>query len=424
MPQASSRAGGSHARLTAIAAGAVIMVALAALTARAAFAGSNAEIGFSRLPDVQQTGAPQSGTQQSAAPEKPADVAAAPVPTAVSVISTVRDKKGKPVADLGQTDFTLTDDGHPQSIQNFARAGDAPLTLGLLVDTSSNQWHALDQERHASGDFLDKMVREGTDKAFILHFDHEVELLQDLTSTHQKLEKAIASLQTAQPDASTDNNPQNQGSGQGQGGQGQGGQGQGGQWPGSRGGGRHSHSGAQLYDAIYLACSEVIKKIPGRKVLIVFSNGVDRGSKEMLESALEAAQRTDTILYAVHFKDDDEHEGGNRGGFGSPGMGGGGMGRRGGGGQRYPQEDHPDGKKILERISSETGGRYLEVSKKVALPDIYTQIQQDLQSQYSLAYTPVRAEAATTAYHKIRLTVDKKDFVVQARDGYYSDAPH
>jgi VWFA-related protein len=113
----------------------------------------------------------------------------------INVLATVHDKKGKAVADLSQSDFTLTEDGRPQTIQNFAKAADAPLTLGLLVDTSPNQWHALDQERRASADFLDKLLGETTDKAFLIHFDHEVELLQDLTPSHQKLEKAIASLQ-------------------------------------------------------------------------------------------------------------------------------------------------------------------------------------------------------------------------------------
>jgi VWFA-related protein len=365
-----------------------------------------------------QAGVQAPGTQASAAQEKAAGSTATPAPsTVINVLATVHDKKGKAVADLSQSDFTLAEDGRPQTIQNFAKAADAPLTLGLLVDTSPNQWHALDEERHASADFLDKVVRETTDKAFLIHFDHEVELLQDLTPSHQKLEKAIASLQVAQPDTSAENNPQDQGSGQGSG------QGRGGY--GGYGGGRHSHGGAQLYDAVYLACSELLKSVPGRKVLVVFSNGVDRGSKETLESALETAQRTNTILYAVRLKDDEGNEnGGNRGGFGGGGggMGGGGMGRHGGG-RGYPQEDHPDGKKILERISGETGGRFVEVSKKLTVADIYAQIQEDLQSQYNLAYTPTRAEAVT-AYHKIRLTVDKKDFSVQARDGYYSDATH
>ena len=81
-------------------------------------------------------------------------------------------------------------------------------------------------------------------------------------------------------------------------------------------------------------------------------------------------------------------------------------------------EQHADGKKILERISKETGGRLFQVSKKEPVNQIYTQIQEELRNQYSLGYTPNPAEPG---YHKIVLAASKKDLMVQARDGYYGD---
>ena len=98
---------------------------------------------------------------------------------------------------------------------------------------------------------------------------------------------------------------------------------------------------------------------------------------------------------------------------------GGGMGRRGGGMPRYPQEQRPDGKKILERISRETGGRLFEVSKKMTVDQIYAQIEEELRNQYSIGYTPDRANAAG-GYHKIQLVAKGKDLIVQTRDGYYA----
>jgi VWFA-related protein len=92
-----------------------------------------------------------------------------------------------------------------------------------------------------------------------------------------------------------------------------------------------------------------------------------------------------------------------------------GGGRRGGGGQRMPER--VDGKKILEQISRETGGRLFEVSKKEPIDKIYAQIEEELRNQYSIGY-PV-AKDATTGYHKLSLTAKKKDLIVQARDGYY-----
>jgi VWFA-related protein len=156
----------------------------------------------------------------------------------------------------------------------------------------------------------------------------------------------------------------------------------------------------------------------GRKAVIVLSDGVDRGSKESLESAIESAQRADTIVYSVLFKDDEEY--GHHGGFGFPGgMGGPGMGGgRRGGGPREPEEQRPDGKKILARISKETGGRMFEVSKKQPIEQIYSSIQEELRNQYNLGFTPEKNEAA--GYHKLLLKAKPKDATVQARDGYYA----
>lgn len=324
----------------------------------------------------------------------------------VNLFASVRDKKGGIVADLTANDFTLLEDGKSQTLTSFSKAGGQPLMLGLLVDTSPSQSRDLDKERSASGGFFDQIVREDQDKAFVLHFDHEVELLQDLTNSHQKLEQALTELATSAPSSSQDNS---QDSGQGMGGRGYG--------HGSHGG------GAQLYDAIYLASNEVMKKPAGRKAMILLSDGVDRGSKESIDSALEAAQRSNTMIYTILLKGEEEDQSsarGNRVGFGVPGMGGG-MGRHGGGGGRgYPQESQADAKKILERIASETGGRMFEASKKDSLDQIYGQIEEDLRNQYNLGYTPARDAGSETGFHRIQLTTTKKDDVVQVRAGYYS----
>ena len=112
----------------------------------------------------------------------------------VTMFATVRDKHGALIRNLTKDDFALQQDGHPQTITYFAPDSDLPLTLGLLVDTSMSQRRVLDQERDASHAFLDHLLREDKDKAFVIHFDHEVELLQDLTSSRQKLEASLDQL--------------------------------------------------------------------------------------------------------------------------------------------------------------------------------------------------------------------------------------
>ncbi|MGC9997710.1 MAG: VWA domain-containing protein [Terriglobia bacterium] len=319
----------------------------------------------------------------------------------VNVLASVRNKHGEIVRNLTKDDFELEEDGRPQTISYFSRESDLPLTLGLLVDTSGSQRRVLDQERDASSTFLDQVLRVDKDKAFLIHFDREVELLQDLTSSRQKLEAALALLQAPQLHRA-----------------GQEGGGDSGNSPGSypdsgrRGGG--GGGGTHLYDAVYLASNELMGKQQGRKALIVLSDGVDRGSKETLASAVAAAQRANTLVYSILFA--DEHPYG--GSYGGRGMGG--MGRHGGGWPgRYPQQDRPDGKKALEQISRQTGGRLFEVSKKLPIEQIYSQIQDELRNQYNLGYTPDPTDA-TAGYHKIHLTTKQKDLIVQARDGYYS----
>ncbi len=85
-----------------------------------------------------------------------------------------------------------------------------------------------------------------------------------------------------------------------------------------------------------------------------------------------------------------------------------------------PQQSHPDGKKILERISKETGARLFEVSKKETVEQIYASIEEDLRNQYSLGYTSDRTDAGA-GYRRITFKTKQKDLVVQARDGYYAD---
>ncbi|HUI73949.1 MAG TPA: VWA domain-containing protein [Candidatus Acidoferrum sp.] len=316
----------------------------------------------------------------------------------VSVLATVRDKHGKIVPNLTKDDFLLDEDGRPQTITYFARETDLPLRLGLLVDTSFSQRSVLEQERSASYTFLDQMLRQDKDLAFVIHFDREVELLQDFTGSRPKLQAALQSL----------NVPQMGGYGGGQSGGGQGTDG----GPHQRGG-RGRGGGTLLYDAVYLASDELMSKQQGRKALIVLTDGVDRGSKETLATAIETAQRADTVVYSILFAGEEGHGGSSHGGFGM----GGPRGPYGGRQRRFPEEQRPDGKKILEQISKETGGRMFQVSKKETVDKIYAEIQEELRNQYSLGYTP--DQGAGPGYHKIHLVTKQKDLIVQARDGYY-----
>ena len=360
-------------------------------------------------------------------PDKPVLVTPAKKPTQtisvdsklVNIPVVVRDNKGALVQTLTKADFTLQVDNKPQVIRYFDLDKDLPLTLGLLVDTSGSMTNVLDDERSASSAFLDQMMTSKQDQAFIIQFSRSVELLQDVTSSKPKLQAGLKDLGTSNPNDSSqgsDPNDSNSGSSSGS-------------------GQRRAHGGTELYDSVFLAGDELMSKQKGRKALVLLTDGDDRGSRERITDAIEAAQRSDTIIYAIYFKGEQPHQDndpGNRGGgfprgggMGYPGGGGGypgGGGRRGGGNPGGQTESRPDGKKILERMTHETGGRLFEVSKKQPVADIYAEIGKELRSQYRLGYTP-DADAASDGYHKIDLAFtspDKKKFTIQTREGYYT----
>jgi len=340
----------------------------------------------------------------------------------VNVLATVRNKQGQIVNDLTKDDFELEVDGHPQAIKYFSKVTDLPLTLGLLVDTSLSQRRLLDKERTASYTFLNDLLDQTRDKAFIVHFDFEIELLQDLTSSRPKLEAALQKLQVPEPrQMQTGGDPSQ-----------------------TRGG------GTKLYDAVFLAADEITSKKQGRKALIILSDGVDQGSKESLPAAIEAAQRADTLVYTILFSDPDAYNNmaggypGGRHGGGYPGGGYPGGGYPGGG--RYPgggypgggypgggypggggggrgggrgSHSHADGKAVMQQLAQQTGGRFFEVSKHESIDDIYKTIGDELRNQYNLGFTPDQA-GAESGFHKLTVTTTKKDMTVQAREGYYS----
>ena len=311
----------------------------------------------------------------------------------VSILATVRDRQGRIVRNLRKDDFQLEEDGRPQIIRYFSQESDLPLTLGLLIDTSGSQRRVLGQERSASYRFLEQVLREDKDLAFVIHFDHEVELLQDLTSSRRKLEAALSDVEVPERQKPSSS----------------------GGWPpgGNPGGGaprrRIGGGGTALYDSVLLASDDLMRKQSGRKSLILLSDGVDVGSHVGLRTAIDTAQRADTLVYSILFADPEGY-----GGFVS------GRSRRRGrsSGGNFPM---PDGRSVLERISNETGGGFFEVSERHPIEDVYRQIEEQLRNQYSLGYTPDRA-GERAAYRKIHVSVRRADLQVQAREGYYSRA--
>lgn len=187
----------------------------------------------------------------------------------VNVPATVRDKHGAIIANLTKDDFVLTEQGRPQTIQYFSQQGDAPLSIGLLVDTSMSQENVLVSERSASLRFLDEVLRVDKDKACVLQFDSRVLIKQMLTNAYVKLESALAEVDT--PSRSELR--------------------------------RGIGNGTVLYDAVDTAARILFKDVTGRKALILLTDGVDYGSSSTLAEAVDSAQKNDTLIYSILFAD-------------------------------------------------------------------------------------------------------------------------
>lgn len=349
----------------------------------------------------------------------------------VTLPVTVRDKHGALVTTLQKSDFTLTEDGRAEVIQSLDRDPNLPFQLGFLVETNRSMMGAIDLERKAAGRLADQMLpgqpgaeaaKTGADKsgstapnpkdqAFLIHFDREVELLQDFTGSREKLHSELDEMGPSTQMEEDRNGPETTGE--------------------DRERPRGGRDSSQLYDAIYLASDEVMKPKNGHKALIIFSDGVDRGSKESMTDALDAAERANVTIYAVYFKGEQERTNsgfpgmGRRGGMGGgyPGGGypGGGGGYPGGGGGRRGGESKPavDGKKIMEQIAVRTGGRYFDTKKKEDLDEIYGLIGDELRGQYLLTFTPDKPDN-DGSFHKITLKADKDDLTVVTRDGFFA----
>lgn len=266
----------------------------------------------------------------------------------VSILATVLDRQGRIIHDLAKEDFSVAENGRPQTLRYFSRDTDLPLTLGLMVDTSMSQVKVIDAERAASFRFLDQVLREDKDKVFVMQFDMAVQISQPLTSSREDLRRALAYVDTptrAQLQA---------------------------QYGG----------GTLLFDAVVRASHEILGTRQGRKALIIMSDGGENGSDAAMQEAIDAAHKSDTMIYSILF-------GGT------------------------------EGRSILQRMSRETGGGYFEVTKKFSIDQVFAAIQDELRSQYNLGYVsdlPVRI----SEFRKLAVSVKQKGYTVQARDRYWA----
>ena len=273
----------------------------------------------------------------------------------VNLFATVRDKNKRIVGDLKQSDFKVFEDNQEQQIAFFSKEVTLPITLGLLIDTSGSEQNRLGAEQEAASRFLERVMRKG-DEAMVISFDLDVDLLADFTDDRAQIERAVnkARIGAVSGGVVTPGTiPSNSG-------------------------------GTHFYDAVYLACNDKLATEAGRKALVIITDAQDEGSRLRLDEAIEAAQRTDTVIHVLWVHD-----------------------------RFYGRLD------VARKLSDETGGRTIEVSSEKKLNEAFDQISEELRSQYTLGYYPTNT-AKDGRFRKVRVDTGEKDFKILTRKGYYA----
>jgi VWFA-related protein len=268
----------------------------------------------------------------------------------VNVLCTVSDKRGALVTDLEKTDFEIREDGRKQEIRYFTRETDLPLTIAMLLDVSGSVRSVLGDEREAAGQFFDTVLRPN-DHALLLGFSSTLVLWQDFTSSSQQLRTALGQLHAVRfrglPPAG------------------------------------QAMPGTLLYDAIYQTAKGKLAGVPGRKAMLIVSDGLDNGSQKHLDDSVQAVQATNTIVYGVCYD------------------------------QKF------FGCAFLNSLAKPTGGRMFMTGRRQTLEEIFQIIEEELRSQYSIGYVPMNREH-DGKFRKLEVKVRTPGLRVSSRRGYYA----
>jgi VWFA-related protein len=278
----------------------------------------------------------------------------------INVLCTVRNKQGALVNTLKQDDFVLLEEGKPQTIRHFARETNLPLTMGLLVDTSNSQVRLIGEELHAATQFFEQVIRP-KDSAFLMSFDAEVKMVMEKASSQQAIKAGLERLREEAPRP--------------------------------RRGGTGRPRGTLLYDAIYEASAERLHKEPGRKAIVLITDGADVNSKLKIDDAIDAAQKADIMIYSIYYVDD----------------------------KAYGASDWQGrpGRAVLREMSAQTGGRFFHADRQFPLRKVFDQIQQEMRSQYALDFVSSN-EAKDGMYRRLEVLLREPGLTAQARKGYYT----
>ena len=269
---------------------------------------------------------------------------------------TVTDKKGQFIPNLTKNDFVILEDKVPQTIETFSDdlSQTTPLYIAVLMDTSPSTAGKLKFQQESAMNFIQTVVKPRKDRVLFGTFDDQINLLQDFTDRLDLLDKAVYSV-------------------------------------------KKMGTQTALFDAIWQFCDEKMRSVPGRRVLLVVTDGEDTYSRANIRDAVDIAQRTETTIFAISTK----------AGFLStvPGVEA---------GQVADKKD-----KDLLTLAEETGGTAFFTGDMLSLERSFTRISKELRAQYLVTYNPTnKSYDGTFRKIDVKLGDGHNDLKVRTKRGY------
>lgn len=295
----------------------------------------------------------------------------------VSVIT----RDGKFVTGLEKKDFKIFENGVEQQIDSFATT-QQPFTVVLLIDVSPSTAYQINEIHDAAISFVNQLRSD--DKVIVMSFDERVRVLSSPTSDRNILRRAIEQAQFG--------------------------------------------DGTSLYEAVDNTIRQQLQQIQGRKAVVLFTDGVDTTSRRAsYQSTIQQTQETDVLFFPIRY---DTYEGNFGGGGSAPQQSGGGILGKilggiltggsvqiGGGGNSGSRGEYETGRRYLEELARNSGGRMFEANQENNLDAAFSGIAEELRRQYSLGYYPA-AVGKTGERKQVKVRVLQPNLAVRAKDNY------
>lgn len=302
----------------------------------------------------------------------------------VTVPVIITDGYGRFINGLKKTDFSVSEDGLEQDIEDF-NDETSPFSVALLIDLSLSTKGKLEDIKKTAIEFV--RLLQPRDKVLVVAFDEKVRFIGDFTGDQKTLEKQIRALKTSYL--------------------------------------------TSIYDAIEQTITERLYKVDGRKAIVVLSDGVDTGSKRATyESVVEMITRTGIVTYTIRYE--TRNDGGlknikpsdlpsmkdsinNRfiNQFQQP---------SGTYTKQRPKDRDLRGIEFLQELADRSGARYLRSESAVGTALALALVADELRNQYTLTYDPKNKEE-DGKFRQIDVSIKRRDLLVRARQGYIAPKP-